>query len=92
MGYVRVERLGEWKEAKCAARVALKNMIHLLAQFPGNALSAVLIGSQLVHCLITGSVPVIGGAVLRSERPGFYSLVVALLSGISGLQVVGIHM
>jgi hypothetical protein len=54
-----------------AVRVAIEIMIHLLAQFPGNALNAVLIGSQLVHCLITGSVPVVGGAVLRSERPGF---------------------
>jgi hypothetical protein len=67
-------------------------MVHFLAQFPGNALSAILIGSQLVHCLITGSIPVIGGAVLRSQRPVFYTLVVTLLSGISGLKIAGIHL
>jgi len=67
-------------------------MVEFLAGIPGNALSAILIGSQLVHCLLTGSVPLIGGAILRSERPGFYSLVVALLSGISGLQIISIHL
>lgn len=80
------------EELSRALRAAQKNMTHLLAQFPGNALNAVLIGAQLAHCLITGSVPVLGGAVLRSERPGFYSLVVALLGSISGLQIAGIHM
>src|SRR5450755_3641287 len=67
------------------------NTIHILVAFPGNALNAVLIGSQLIHCLITGSVPMIGGAILRAERPGFYSLVVVLLTGISGLQIFNIH-
>jgi len=67
-------------------------MIEFLAGIPGAALSAILIGSQLVHCLLTGSVPLIGGAILRSERPGFYSLVVALLSSISGLQIFSIHL
>jgi hypothetical protein len=66
-------------------------MLHFLAGIPGNALSAILIGSQLLHCLLTGSVPLIGGAILRSERPGFYSLVVALLSSISGIQISAIH-
>jgi hypothetical protein len=67
------------------------SVFHILAAFPGNAMNAVLIGSQLIHCLITGSVPMIGGAILRAERPGFYSVVVALLTGISGLQIASIH-
>ena len=72
--------------------VTVDSMMHFLAGIPGNAVSALLIGSQLAHCLLTGSVPLIGGAILRSERPGFYSLVVALLSAISGLQVSSIHL
>ena len=72
--------------------MTVDSMIHFLAGMPGSALSAFLIGSQLAHCLLTGSVPLIGGAILRNERPGFYSLVVALLSAISGLQISSIHL
>ena len=66
-------------------------MFHLLAEFPAHALNAILLGSQTVYCLITGSIPVLGGVVVRGERPGFYSLVVTLTSGGFGLQLFGVH-
>jgi hypothetical protein len=44
-----------------------------------------------VYCLITGSIPVLGGVVVRAQRPGFFSLVIALMTGGFGLQLFGIH-
>jgi len=66
-------------------------MLHLLAQFPAHAFNAILLGSQTVYCLITGSIPVVGGAVIRAERPRFYSLVISLLTSGFGLQLFGLH-
>lgn len=66
-------------------------MLHVLAQFPAHALNAILLGSQTVYCLITGSIPVWGGAVLRAQRPGFYTLVIGLMTGGFGLQLFGVH-
>ena len=66
-------------------------MFHLVAQFPSHAFNAILLGSQTVYCLITGSIPVLGGVVVRAQRPGFYSLVIALMSGGFGLQIFGLH-
>lgn len=66
-------------------------MFHLLSQFPAHALNAILLGSQTVYCLITGSVPVLGGAVLRAQRPGFYALIITLMTSGFGLQLFGVH-
>jgi hypothetical protein len=66
-------------------------MVHLVSQFPAHALNAILLGSQTVYCLITGSVPVLGGAILRARRPGFYALVIGLMSSGFGLQLFGVH-
>lgn len=66
-------------------------MLHLLAQFPAHALNAILLGSQTVYCLITGSIPVLGGVVVRAERPGYYSLVITLMTSGFGLQLFGVH-
>ena len=66
-------------------------MFHLLSQFPAHALNAILLGSQTVYCLITGSIPVLGGAVLRAQRPGFYALIISLMTGGFGLQLFGVH-
>jgi hypothetical protein len=66
-------------------------MFHLLSQLPAHALNAILLGSQTVYCLITGSVPVLGGAVLRAQRPGFYTLIIGLMTSGFGLQLFGVH-
>lgn len=66
-------------------------MLHMFAQFPAHAFNAILLGSQTVYCLITGSIPVLGGVVVRAQRPGFYSLVIALMTSGFGLQLFGVH-
>ena len=66
-------------------------MLHMLTQFPAHAFNAILLGSQTVYCLITGSIPVLGGVVVRAQRPGFYSLVIALMTSGFGLQLFGVH-
>ena len=66
-------------------------MIHFLANFPAHSLNAMILASQAVYCMITQSLPMLGGTVLRSTRPVMYTVGVTLLSLGAGVHLFGIH-